>query len=76
MTRMILADAKLAKDVLLSKAGYYKKSVLTSEAVSAIAGHGSILTAEGGNWKQKNEIMSPAFRHTFLKASWNPLDFV
>ncbi len=74
MTRMILADAKLAKDVLLSKAGYYKKSVFASEVVSTLAGHGSILTAEGGNWKQKNQIMSPAFRHTFLKASWNPLD--
>ncbi len=74
MTRMILADAKLAKEVLLSKAGYYKRSVLTTEVISAIAGHGSILTAEGGNWKQKNQIMSPAFRHTFLKASWNPRD--
>jgi cytochrome P450 len=73
MTRMILADAKLAKDVLLSKAGYYKRSVLTTEVVSAIAGHGSILTAEGGNWKQKNQIMSPAFRHTFLKGLFHQI---
>jgi cytochrome P450 len=76
MTRIILADVNLVKDVLLSKAGCYKRSVLTAEVISAIAGHGSILTAEGGNWKQKNQIMSPAFRHTFLKASWNPLDVV
>jgi cytochrome P450 len=73
MTRIILADAKLAKDVLLSKAGYYKRSVFATEVVSAIAGHGSILTAEGGNWKQKNQIMSPAFRHTFLKGLFHQI---
>jgi cytochrome P450 len=67
LTRIILADAKLAKEVLVAKAGHYHKAALNGEVFKPIAGIGSILTADKGDWKQKNHIMSPAFRHTFLE---------
>ncbi|KAH9533114.1 hypothetical protein CY35_18G034300 [Sphagnum magellanicum] len=67
LTRIILADAKLAKEVLVAKAGHYHKAALNGEVFNPIAGIGSILTANEGDWKQKNHIMSPAFRHTFLE---------
>jgi cytochrome P450 len=67
LTRIIVADAKLAKEVLVAKQGHYHKSALSGEVFNQITGIGSILLADGGDWKQKNHVMSPAFRHTFLE---------
>jgi cytochrome P450 len=67
LTRIIVADAKLAKEVLVAKQGHYHKSALIGEMFNPIAGIGSILLADEGDWKQKNHVMSPAFRHTFLE---------
>jgi cytochrome P450 len=69
LTMIILADAKLAKEVLVTKAKYYHKGDLLKQLTTDVVGGSSIFTAEGGSWKKKNQIISPTFRHTFLKAS-------
>jgi len=67
LTRIILADAKLAKEVLVAKGGHYRKAALIGELFNQIAGISSILIANERDWAQKNHIMGPAFRHTFLE---------
>jgi len=75
-TRLILSDPKLAKEVLVAKAGHYHKSALTGEVLNTVAGEGSILVTEEGHWKEQNHIMNPAFRHSFLTVCFNPLNIL
>jgi len=73
-TRLIISDPKLAKEVLVAKGGHYHKSALSGEVLNRVAGEGSILVTEEGQWKEQNHIMSPAFRHNFLTVCFNPLN--
>jgi cytochrome P450 len=74
ITRLMLSDPKLAKEVLVAKAGHYHKAALIGEVLNRVTGEGSIVVSEEGQWKEQNHIMSPAFRHNLLRVCVNPLN--
>ncbi|MGL5858010.1 MAG: cytochrome P450 [Angustibacter sp.] len=59
---LLVNDPQGARRVLVERARDYTKQTVQYRALSAITGSG-LLTADGGEWRQRRRIVQPAFHH-------------
>lgn len=61
----IVADPALLEEMLISRAEEFPRDIFSREALGAID-RGSLLTAEGADWRWQRRAVAPAFRHENL----------
>ncbi|KAJ7557714.1 hypothetical protein O6H91_04G006500 [Diphasiastrum complanatum] len=65
-TRLLIVEAELAREVLVTKASFYQKADLSREAFWRLLGKGLVFS-EGDFWLKQRRILRPGFRHQYLK---------
>ncbi len=63
-----LTDPALIEEMLLTRAEFFQRDVVTVRALAGAINKGSLFFAEGADWKWQRRALAPAFRHENLLA--------